>query len=153
MKRHSVRRGWVQRREGRPWGVRSQGGPVTVSRGAGACEVQVEQVWAKTQSSSNSSFRVSDMLGALSMPWFPLLNTEPVFFLGICGLWSVSGGVSSVLWQGQVFRSFLKNLFIFNWRIIALQYCIGFYQTSSWISPLLLNWFRRKQCLKQNKVL
>ena len=25
-------------------------------------------------------------------------------------------------------------LFIFNWRIIALQYCIGFYQTSTWIS-------------------
>ena len=34
----------MQRREGRPRGVRSQGGPVTVNRGAGACEVQVEQV-------------------------------------------------------------------------------------------------------------
>ena len=29
---------------------------------------------------------------------------------------------------------FLFNLLIFNWRIIALQYCIGFYQTSTWIS-------------------
>ena len=26
------------------------------------------------------------------------------------------------------------NLFIFNWRIIALQYCVGFYHTSTWIS-------------------
>ena len=23
------------------------------------------------------------------------------------------------------------NLFIFNWRIIALQYCVGFYHTST----------------------
>ena len=27
---------------------------------------------------------------------------------------------------------FLKIMF--NWRIIALQYCVGFYQTSAWIS-------------------
>ena len=27
-----------------------------------------------------------------------------------------------------------KALFIFNWRIIASQYCIGVYQTSTWIS-------------------
>jgi len=26
------------------------------------------------------------------------------------------------------------NLFIFNWRVIALQYCVDFYQTSTWIS-------------------
>ena len=26
------------------------------------------------------------------------------------------------------------NVFIFNWRIIALQYYIGFYQISTWIS-------------------
>ena len=26
------------------------------------------------------------------------------------------------------------NLFIFNWRMIALQYFVGFYQTSTWIS-------------------
>ena len=25
-----------------------------------------------------------------------------------------------------------KNLFIFNWRIIVLQYCVGFCQTSVW---------------------
>ena len=31
----------------------------------------------------------------------------------------------------------LFYLFIFNWRIIAFQYCIGFYQTSTWIS----HWF------------
>ena len=28
----------------------------------------------------------------------------------------------------------LKNFFIFNWRRIALQYCIGFCHTSTWIS-------------------
>ena len=94
--------------------------------------MQVEQVWAKTQSRGNSSFRVSDLLGMLAMPWFPLLNIEPVF-LGICCLWSVNGGVSSIPWQGQAFRSFFKNLFIFSWRIIALQYCVGFYRASTWI--------------------
>ena len=29
---------------------------------------------------------------------------------------------------------FVKKLFIFNWRIIALQYCIGFCHTSTWVS-------------------
>ena len=29
---------------------------------------------------------------------------------------------------------FFFNLFIFNWRVIALQYCVGFCQTSTWIS-------------------
>ena len=39
----------------------------------------------------------------------------------------------------------IHNDFIFNWRIIALQYCIGFCHTSTWIShrytyvPSLLN--------------
>ena len=37
------------------------------------------------------------------------------------------------------------SLFFFNWRIIALQYCVGLYHTSTWIShrytyvPSLLN--------------
>ena len=30
--------------------------------------------------------------------------------------------------------SFLKKLFIFNWRMIALQYYVGFCHTSIWIS-------------------
>ena len=30
--------------------------------------------------------------------------------------------------------SSFKNLFIFNWKIIALQYCIGFCCVSTWIS-------------------
>ena len=40
---------------------------------------------------------------------------------------------------------YFSNVFIFNWRIIALQYCVGFCQTSTWIShrytyvPSLLN--------------
>ena len=43
------------------------------------------------------------------------------------------------------FDWFFQNLFIFNWRIIALQYCIGFCHMSAWIShrhtyvPQLLN--------------
>ena len=28
-------------------------------------------------------------------------------------------------------KSFLKNLFTFNWRMIALQCCVGFYNTST----------------------
>ena len=40
---------------------------------------------------------------------------------------------------------FLKNVFIFNWRIIALQYCVGFCHPWTWINhrytyiPTLLN--------------
>ena len=40
---------------------------------------------------------------------------------------------------------FFKNPFIFDWRIIALQYCVGFCHTATWIShrytyaPFLLN--------------
>ena len=32
----------------------------------------------------------------------------------------------------------LKNLFIFNWWVIALQYCVGFYQTSTWSVAVLI---------------
>ena len=35
--------------------------------------------------------------------------------------------------QQKLVSSFF-NLFIFNWRIIALQYCVVFCQTSVWIS-------------------
>ena len=34
----------------------------------------------------------------------------------------------------QLFLLHLKKLFIFNWRIIALQYRVGFCHTSAWIS-------------------
>ena len=40
---------------------------------------------------------------------------------------------SKVILQPSLF----KNVFIFNWRIIALQYCVGFYQISTWISHRL----------------
>ena len=30
--------------------------------------------------------------------------------------------------------SFLKDFFIFDWRIIASKYCVGFCHTSTWIS-------------------
>ena len=48
-----------------------------------------------------------------------------------------SGGSSvteGFLGKENALLSFLKNVFIFNWRIIALQYCIGFCQTSTWIN-------------------
>ena len=31
-------------------------------------------------------------------------------------------------------QELFKNLLIFNWKLIALQYCVGFSQTSTWIS-------------------
>ena len=34
---------------------------------------------------------------------------------------------------------FFFNVFIFIWRIIALQYCVGFNQTSTWISHIFKN--------------
>ena len=33
-----------------------------------------------------------------------------------------------------IFLFFLFVCFIFNWRIVALQHCVGFWQISSWIS-------------------
>ena len=50
--------------------------------------------------------------------------------------------VNQVVW---FFDVKLYELFIFNWRIIALQYCVGFCHTTTWIShkytydPSLLN--------------
>ena len=44
-----------------------------------------------------------------------------------------------------VISTFFKSIFIFNWRIIALQYCVGFCHTSAGIShrymyvPFFLN--------------
>ena len=32
------------------------------------------------------------------------------------------------------FQILQKKIFIFNWRIIALQYCVDFHHTSTWIS-------------------
>ena len=49
--------------------------------------------------------------------------------------------INSSCYSGEIF----KNLFIFNWRIIALQCCVGFCQTSASINrrytrvPSLLN--------------
>ena len=34
----------------------------------------------------------------------------------------------------QLFLLHLKKLFIFNWRIIALQYCVHFCHKSTWVS-------------------
>ena len=44
--------------------------------------------------------------------------------------------VSRILWPFplSLIRPIFKNVFLFNWRIIALQCCVGFCQTSTWIS-------------------
>ena len=40
----------------------------------------------------------------------------------------------SLPWRMIFKKQYFFNLFGFNWRIIALQYCIGFCHTSTWIS-------------------
>ena len=37
-------------------------------------------------------------------------------------------------WEIRIPRLIFFNVFIFNWRIINLQYCVGFCHTSTWIS-------------------
>ena len=61
----------------------------------------------------------------------------------LCNMWFLHTGFFSVILcqgyfkNGSELRAHLvikKKLLIFNWRTIALQYCIGFYQISTWIS-------------------
>ena len=48
--------------------------------------------------------------------------------------------------------------FIFSWRIIALQHCIGFYQTSTWVNLWLfmlmfgILWFLQNFCISVKKI-
>ena len=42
-------------------------------------------------------------------------------------------------------------LFIFNWRIVALQYCVGFCHTSTWISHDQLTHWKRLWCWEKLK--
>ena len=42
----------------------------------------------------------------------------------------------------QVMYAFYLSLFIFNWRIITLQYCIGSCQTSTWINIRFRTFFK-----------
>ena len=37
-------------------------------------------------------------------------------------------------WWISFFVVVVVNLFIFNWRVIALQYCVGFCHTTTWIN-------------------
>ena len=41
---------------------------------------------------------------------------------------------ASLIYWYYIFFLFLINLFIFNWRVTALQNCVDFCQTSAWIS-------------------
>ena len=63
-----------------------------------------------------------------------------------CYMWDcICSGVSVCVWERipEPSLSFKKN-YLFNWRLINLQYCAGFCQTSTWIShgctcPPILN--------------
>ena len=63
------------------------------------------------------------------LPWVGLLLTT--------NFWCVSSSVwkcCTIEWfVVQYLSLFSKNVFIFNWRIITLQYCVGFFHTSIWI--------------------
>ena len=55
------------------------------------------------------------------------------FRVFVCGLSTFRLQVKGAAWLRERF-SFVFFKFIFNWRIIAWQYCAGFWQTSAWIS-------------------
>ena len=59
--------------------------------------------------------------------WFTLSFKVSVYFL----LDDLFVGVSELI---ESITTFFKNLFIFTWRIISLQYCIALSHTSTWIS-------------------
>ena len=63
-----------------------------------------------------------------SSPTFiwPVLNRSGEHFIYFLHLHQ------QLLWSVDSFL--LKKKFIFNWRIIALQYCVGFCHTTTWIS-------------------
>ena len=46
----------------------------------------------------------------------------------------IAGGFFTNWAIRELFIYFLKFLFIFNWRIIALQYCVCFYHISTWMA-------------------
>ena len=58
---------------------------------------------------------------------------------GNCGTYT-PWNITQSLVHFNVFY-FICNLFIFNWRIVALQYCIGFCHISTWISHRYISVF------------
>ena len=74
------------------------------------------------------------------------LNQRWLPFIALLG-WLLSFLVSATTY-GSVFFLFVCfftfQLYIFNWRIIVLQYCVGFCHTLAWISHLLLLLFSRQ---------
>ena len=64
------------------------------------------------------------------------------FYRQSCGQLICKDGLR---WEIRIPRLIFFNVFIFNWRIINLHYCVGFCHTSTWIShsytyvPSLLN--------------
>ena len=81
----------------------------------------MHRIWSKTQAMER---------------YYLFLLTEFIFsILKLCCIRGTDFEEEGCLhWtQGRDALIFL-TLFIFNWRIIALQYCIGFCHTSTWIS-------------------
>ena len=73
---------------------------------------------------------------------FSSLHAIRVVLSAYLRLWKISSGnLFLFLIVGDVFN----NLFIYNWRIIALQYCVGICHISTWINhrytyvPSILN--------------
>ena len=71
-------------------------------------------------------------------------NTILKYFLWVYGL--LLNSLNSVFWKARVVCVCVcVCVCVFNWRITALQYCVGFWHTTVWIShkytyvPSLLN--------------
>ena len=60
------------------------------------------------------------------------LDLVTPFFDAPSGCFCRVPNIYQALSQGFFFSFF--NLFIFNWGLIVLRHCVGFYQTSAWIS-------------------
>ena len=71
---------------------------------------------------------------------FLFLSYSPSMIISSC-IHVAANGIFSFFYGWVIFHCvcvyhifFLTFLFIFNWRVIALHYCVGFHHTATWIS-------------------